>query len=102
MKKIPIQRLFSAGHEAVFCGMNFSTLIFNKIKTCMADKGQQAEGNELKHTEFTTRLTFIKGMKDNPEKHNTGGREKRKRKYKTWSMPVQPTGYIKCREHDFL
>lgn len=67
----------------------------------MMDKSQHAGITEIKSTDFT-RLTFVKGMKDVPEKHSTVIREKRKRKFKAWSMPEQPTGYIKCRDYDFL
>jgi hypothetical protein len=52
-----------------------------------------------------TRLTFIKGLKDVQTAARTLKRERRKtttKSYKNWCMPAQPTGYIKCRKHDFL
>jgi hypothetical protein len=58
----------------------------------MVNKAQQAD--------FVYRLTFIKGGKGTPTKHVN--RIKKKKKFSTWSMPPQTTGYIKCRAHDFF
>jgi len=53
--------------------------------------------------DFVSRLTFVKGLKSIPELHSNVVREKKKKKvFKNWCMPMQPDGYIKCREHDFL
>lgn len=68
----------------------------------MTNKAQQTEINELKHTEFVSKLTVIKGRKDIPETGGTVAIEKRIRTEITWNMPVERTGYIKCRDFDFL
>ncbi|MEO8405363.1 MAG: hypothetical protein ABI480_12230 [Chitinophagaceae bacterium] len=58
----------------------------------MIDKAQQVE--------FVTRLTVIKGRKGVSSKHSN--RIKKKKKFQTWCMPEQVTGYIKSRAHDFF
>ena len=58
----------------------------------MVDKAQQVD--------FVSRLTFIKGRKGIHGKH--ANRIKKKNKFRTWCMPDQLTGHIKCRAHDFF
>lgn len=68
----------------------------------MTDKAQQIEINEMKHTEFASKLTVIKGRKDAQESKAGTISIQEKKTSTTWSMPEQLTGYIKCREFDFL
>lgn len=64
---------------------------------------QQTEINETKHTEFS-KLTVIKGLKDEPNTQISmiTIREKATQKQQSWIMPEERTGYIKCRDYDFL
>jgi hypothetical protein len=66
----------------------------------MVFNNKNGEFGRNKQMDFVSRLTFVRGLKDIPE--STGPRERRKRKYKHWTMPEQPDGYIKCKRHDFL
>jgi len=72
----------------IYIGMNFSAYRTMSI----IEKTQQVD--------FVTRLTFIKGRKGIVSKHVN--RVKKKRKFKTWCMPEQASGYIRCRPHDFF
>jgi hypothetical protein len=54
--------------------------------------------NSQKQLDFVSRLTFVRGLKDVPA--NEGLKEKKRRKFKHWTMPLQADGYIKCRKHD--
>jgi hypothetical protein len=63
-------------------------------------KLKKTEINRGKQLDFVSRLTFIKGLKDVPETPVI--KNKKKKKFKHWSMPLQAIGYIKCRKHDFL
>ncbi|MEO5563190.1 MAG: hypothetical protein ABIR18_07145 [Chitinophagaceae bacterium] len=67
-------------------------MVFNKSRT--------ADINREKQIDFVSRLTFVRGLKDEPKKEFP--KETKKRRFKQWNMPVQPGGYIKCRKHDFL
>lgn len=53
--------------------------------------------NREKQMDFVSRLTFVRGLKDVEVK---GVKEKKGRKFKHWTMPMQDDGYIKCRKHD--
>ena len=68
-------------------------MVFNK---------KTGDNNRDKQMDFVSRLTFIRGLKDAPERITITQKERTKRKFKHWSMPTQPDGYIKCRKHDFL
>ena len=52
------------------------------------------------------KLTFIKGLMDETTMTMRTVKRERRRKttksFKTWCMPVEQSGYIKCRKHDFL
>ena len=61
------------------------------------DKKEGINGRN-KQMDFVSRLTFIRGLKDVPA--NEGVKEKKRRKFKHWTMPLQDDGYIKCRKHD--
>ncbi len=50
-----------------------------------------------KQVDFVSRLTFVRGLKDTQV---NGVKEKKRRKFKHWTMPTQDDGYIKCRKHD--
>ena len=54
--------------------------------------------NKEKQMDFVSRLTFIRGLKDVPARDAL--KEKKRRKFKHWTMPLQDDGYIKCRKHD--
>jgi len=60
--------------------------------------------SKLKQIDFVSRLTFVRGLKDAPERlvYVERTKEKRKKKFKHWCMPEQPVGYMKCRMHDFF
>jgi hypothetical protein len=66
----------------------------------MVFNNKDGAGKRDKQLDFVSRLTFIRGLKDTPE--HAVPKERRKRKYKHYTMPQQPDGYIKCRKHDFL
>jgi hypothetical protein len=51
-----------------------------------------------KQMDFVSRLTFVRGLKDVPA--GQAIKERKKRKFKHWTMPLQADGYIKCRKHD--
>jgi hypothetical protein len=64
----------------------------------MVFNDKKDEINRNKQIDFVSRLTFIRGLKDVPI--NEGVKEKKRRKFKHWTMPLQDDGYIKCRKHD--
>lgn len=69
------------------------------------EKAQQIQTTREKQIDFVSRLTFIKGLKkDYPEQYIQLNRlnGKKKKKFRNWCMPLQETGYIRCRVHDFL
>jgi hypothetical protein len=55
-----------------------------------------------------TKLTIVKGLKDEEQLPKAVKRERRKNTannksmFKNWCMPDEQIGYIKCRKHDFL
>lgn len=55
---------------------------------------------QAQQVDFVPRLTFIKGRKGKTA--TPVNRSKKKKKFETWCMPPQTTGYIKCRAHDFF
>lgn len=76
-------------------------LIINKKQNTMGNKATKSGINRSKQIDFVSRLTFVRGLKDVPEKF-VYIKDKKKKKFKNWSMPLQDGGYIKCRKHDFL
>jgi hypothetical protein len=52
----------------------------------------------IKQKDFVSRLTFIRGLKDIPAGQVL--KERKRKRFKHWTMPLQPDGYIKCRKHD--
>jgi hypothetical protein len=67
----------------------------------MEMKLKRTKASRVKQMDFVSRLTFVKGLKDAPKKF-VYVKEKKKKKFKTWCMPIQISGYIKCRRYDFL
>lgn len=74
------------------------------------NKAKQMVARRDKQSDFVSRLTFIRGLKDASEQYvyreqknmDKSRKEKKKKKYNQWCMPAQPGGYIKCRAHDFF
>jgi hypothetical protein len=69
------------------------------------EKRQDVQTTREKQIDFVSRLTFIKGLKkDFPDEYVRLERMngKKKKKFKNWCMPLQQSGYMKCRVHDFL
>jgi hypothetical protein len=65
------------------------------------NKSERSEVNRVKQMGFVSRLTFIRGLKD-VSKNSVYIKDRKRKKFRHWCMPSQPTGYIKCRQHDFL
>lgn len=63
----------------------------------MVFKDKESRITRDKQTDFVSRLTFVRGLKD---VQVNGVKAKKKRKFKHWTMPLQDDGYIKCRKHD--
>lgn len=67
---------------------------------------KKGEITRNKQMDFVSRLTFIKGLKDELLERQAPVKEKekskKKKKFKQWCMPSQQVGYIKSRLHDFL
>ena len=71
----------------------------------MTDRSLQAEITTGRQIDFVSHLTFVKGTKqDYPDQYVRLNRTigKNKKKFKHWCMPLEQTGYMKCRMHDFL
>jgi hypothetical protein len=69
----------------------------------MKARMKKDDSDRVVHEDYISHLTFIKGLKDVPEKLvYVKEKEKKKKKFKNWCMPTQIHGYIKCRKHDFF